>query len=637
MRQIRRFPWARWVILLGVVVCAHPTEAEQVAPASIHTGVSRNIPQPLPHHPGNIFLEGEMVRISLPRSGKWILLDAEDQVVRQLELKDPEADKQAVAELGKLPIGFYRLRSAGYSDWISLGVIARLQAKTPDSSPIALDVAMSWFYPPEKMADVASLCALAGVNWVRDRLAWPEVEPQPGKFADRTRYDAAAEAQAAAGLKVLQVFHASPRWANPAVKRFPLDLRNVYRFLRHVADRWRGKVLAYEPWNEADIPGFGGHTGAEMASLQKAAYWGIKAGNPEAIVCWNVFASNNPAQLAELEANEVWPYFETFNFHHYRPFEEYPRLYADFRAIAAGRPLWVTECAMPLPWTGDPARKELSDKDLREQARRLIKVYVGSLHEGTAATFYFLLPHYVEGKTQFGIIRPDWTPRPAYVALAAVGRLLADGRPLGRLKNENVHAYLFRALPDGQPKVVLVAWAARPETLSLSQKPLAVYDYLGRPKETVSDLPLNASPVFVILPPEEGEKLECLPPPKPLPLRTGQPCPIVLQALWPADQLDLKQSAYRLPPEAVQVVVPIYLYHFGQQEAKGTFRVKVPEGWKTKFPDQELLRPGDRVERQLHIHITVPPTGWDRPATVRIEGDFGPIGQAVLSFRLTGR
>ena len=73
------------------------------------------------------------------------------------------------------------------------------------------------------------------------------------------------------------------------------------------------------------------------------------------------------------------------------------------------------------------------------------------LHEGPAAAIYFVLPHYVEGATQFGVLHPDLTPRPAYVALAAVGRLLADARPLGRIKSKDagVFGYLFRARPDG--------------------------------------------------------------------------------------------------------------------------------------------------------------------------------------------
>ena len=185
---------------------------------------------------------------------------------------------------------------------------------------------------------------------------------------------------------------------------------DAHRFFKEMARRWRGQVQAFEPWNEADIPMFGGHTGAEMAALQKAAYLGLKAGNPEVIACLNVFALHNTNQLADLNENEAWPYFDSYNLHHYEPFVNYPKLYADHRAVSAGRPLWVSECAVPVKWTGDEQLKEPSDADLKVQAERVAKTFACSLHEGSAATFYFLFPHYVEGQTQFGIVRPDLTP-----------------------------------------------------------------------------------------------------------------------------------------------------------------------------------------------------------------------------------
>ena len=50
---------------------------------------------------------------------------------------------------------------------------------------------------------------------------------------------------------------------------------SVERYGREEVERWH-----WEPWNEPDIDVFGGHTGAEIASLQKAAWLGLKAGNP---------------------------------------------------------------------------------------------------------------------------------------------------------------------------------------------------------------------------------------------------------------------------------------------------------------------------------------------------------------------
>ena len=278
------------------------------------------------------------------------------------------------------------------------------------------------------------------------------MEKKRGEFAPApTRYDASARIQSAAGLRVLQVNHSSPGWASPDHKRFPEDLRDAYRFYREMARRWAGQVTAFEPWNEADIVQFGGHTGAEMASLQKAATLGLKEGNPAGLACQNVFASANKAILADLADNQTWPYFDTFNLHHYAKADDYPGIYAAFRTASAGRPLWTTEFSMPVHWAGDAGRKEPSDTDLRVQSERVAKAFAAALHEGSVAAFYFLLPHYVEGQTQFGIVRPDLTPRPEYVALAAVGRLLADARPMGRLKDvpKNVRAFLFRAKPDG--------------------------------------------------------------------------------------------------------------------------------------------------------------------------------------------
>lgn len=215
----------------------------------------------------------------------------------------------------------------------------------------------------------------------------------PEQLAAPNRYDASVQAQSRAGLRVLDVIHQSPSWANARTKRFPVDLRDGYRFYEAIARRWRGQVQAFEPWNEADIEMFGGHTGSEMASLQKAAYLGLKAGNPQMIACLNVFALHNKAQLEDLDANEAWPYFDTFNLHHYAPFDQYPALYSDFRAVSAGKPLWVSECSLPVQWVGEDQSQEPIEADLKEQSERVAKTFACSLHEGSAATFYFLLPH----------------------------------------------------------------------------------------------------------------------------------------------------------------------------------------------------------------------------------------------------
>ena len=535
---------------------------------------NRAIPHPILSHPGNVFLAGENVTVPALPAGDgdtWRAVDYEGRVVAEGRVSG------GPIELGRLPVGYYELRRGpgNATNWVSLGVLEGLRAPTPLSSPIGIDVAMAWFYPKDKMATVANLCALAGMNRVRDRLSWPELEPKKGEFLGSNRYDWSVQAQSAAGLKVLEVDHLSPPWANPNTKRFPLDLRDAYNFYRVLAQRWPGEVEAFEPWNEADIPDFGGHTGSEMASLQKAAYLGLKAGNPKAIGCLNVFAIHRAATLRDLHENAAWPYFATFNLHHYESFDKYPRLYADFRAVSAGRPLWVTECSLPVKWHGDERLQEPTEEDLRVQSERVAMTYACAIHEGARAVFYFILPHFVEGQTQFGVVRPDLTPRPAFVALAAAGRLLADAQPLGQVKagDDGIRAYFFRARPDGQRADVLVAWSKSEAELELPKSPSACFDHLGRARGVEGRaLKLGRAPLFAVLP--TGTKLEVIPPPKAPDWLAGKPAPVVLQALLPDDRIVLEKSAYKIPAGPT-ASVPIYLYNFGPKPARGRLNAAV--------------------------------------------------------------
>lgn len=602
---------------------------------TLFSAQKRGIPKPLEGHPGNVFLEGEDVVVRLPQTdGVWRLINYDDKVVCRVN-----PDTNGFAQLGKLPVGFYRLIRLGDSNWVSLAVIKPLKSPTPISSPICLDVAMAWFYPKEKMSQVASLAALAGVNWVRDRLNWAEMEQERGKFSKWNRYDDSAKAQSDAGLQVLQVNHISPRWANPQTKRFPTDLRDAYRFYMEMAKRWKDTVHAFEPWNEADIPMFGGHTGAEMASMQKASYLGIKKGNPKAIACLNVFALHNLPQLIDLAENETAPYFDTYNFHHYEPYENYPKLYADHRMVSAGKPMWVTEAAMPVRWSGDANLKELSDENLKIQSERVVKTFAAALHESPATLFYFLLPHYVEGQVQFGLLRQDLTPRAGYCSLAACGRLLADARPLGKWNapNSSVNAYMFTTKLDGMNRETMVLWCSKGEMeINLPVEPIEVYDHIGRHVNdrvvgrNSSSLKITAAPLFVVFPKDASKKFELEKAPQAAPVKSGKVSPIVLQATWSPEKTDLKNSAYKIPTNAVSSFT-ISVYNFSDKTTKGKFSVHAPEGWTTVLPAEVQVAPMDKKDITLSLRPSFAKA--DDIGIIKITGDFGSAGKPVLSFR----
>jgi hypothetical protein len=592
--------------------------------------IGQSLPRPLSGHPGNIFIAGEAVKIALPAQEpfRWQLFDYDGKVV----CEGPVAN--GVAELGELPVGYYELRR-GDARVTTVGVVAPLAAATPADSPISIDVGMAWFFKDEAhQRATASLCNLAGINWVRDRLSWGTMEPQRGRFAGHNIYDDTAKVQTEMGLKILQVDHHSPPWANLDGRRMPLDLRDAYNFYREMAKRWKGQVLAIEPWNEADIKVFGGHTGCEMASMQKASYLGLKAGNPDVVACENVFAIDRHETLDDFGANEVGPYFDTYNLHHYVGVERYPAYYAAHRAVSAGKPMWVSECNVTVQWSGDEKLKEPSDADLRVRARRVARIFAASLFEGSVNTFYFILPHYVEGKLQYGLLHEDLTPRPAYMALAAVGRLLAGAKPMGRWRAEDsdVRGFMFRARPDGEEKAVLVAWNIKGECDQKLDAPVErVFDNLGRESKSswVGQLHLSASPVFAVMPLAASRNVTLDPPPQTPEHKSGEASPIVLQALIDPATIDLKRSAYALPPDRAHEL-PIYVYNFSDAAVEGSLLVSAPRNWTIQIPRQVRVEPNGRTEVKLKLSQR-PPSG--ELGVLRLVGAFGS-SKPVLSFRL---
>ncbi len=596
----------------------------------VASGPDRGIPVPRPGHPGNIFVKSERVIVDLPDAGGWKLYDYENKAISTVSPGTSHAD------LGPLPVGYYLLKHTGQgsSHSVTLAVLEHLKAATPTDSPICIDAAMAWFYKGEQIRSAASLCALAGINRVRDRLTWGEVEPERGQYAHDTRFDFSIAAQTASGLQVLDVHHASPAWANPDWQRFPLDLRDAYNFCKTVASRWNGQIAAYEPWNEANISGFGGQTGSEMAALQKASYLGLKAGNPDIIACLNVWATHVQGQLRDFEDNAAWPYFDTYNLHHYEPFEAYPGLYADHRAVSAGRPMWVTEAALPVNWTGDPSLAEPSDSDLKVQSERIAKVYACAIHEGVEAAYYFILGHYIEGQTQFGIIRQDLTPRPAFVALAAAGRLLAGAKAMGCVKTgKGVHSYVFRTRTDGREQFALVAWSdAAPVSFTLPLAPTAVYDHLGRSIPASSAVTLSQAPTFALLSRGCVAAMDIIPPPARPQRLVGTAYPVVIQVVFPADRVALFQSAYRYTAD-MPTGAKLYVYNFGKTPVSGSISASNPDRWTVGGLKLVQIEPMGRAELLVQFHAgKLAPDGFE---SILLSGDFGAAGRPVASIRLT--
>ena len=628
---------------------------------------SRQIPAPLPDHPGNIFLAGETVRVPVPETRsstatQWRLLDDRRQVLRTAALSSVDRDS---LELGTLDIGWYRLEFGTTNQpdqtWTSLAVLRRLSTPVPVDSPVAVDSAAAWFARDDaaQQKRLANLAALAGVSWVRDRLRWSEIQPEPGNLKPPpTTYDTSADAQRDAGLQVLQVFHDTPSWAREvpdAGGQFAPDLRHVYRLGRELAIRFRGRVEAWEPWNEGNVATFGAHTVDQMCSWQKAAWLGFKAGDPDVIVGWNpTAAAPTPAHTEGVLANEAWPYFDTYNIHSYDWPHSYVELWKPAREAAAGRPIWITEADRGTPHLKKPPWYNQDPHLEQLKAEWMAQSYANSLFAGARRHFHFILGNYQEPNgVQFGLLRLDLTPRPAYVALAAVGRCLAGARVLGRWQpGSDVQVYAFRSKPDGQERDVLVVWAEKEVDwdgrgittadwkLPAQLEAQEVVDYLGRSRGAKFPSPLTSAPVFVFLRSGDAAKLPLESPPVLAPLRAGSASPVVIQMALPRSAIrkveDLPWSegyAYQATP-GEPLEFKLHVYNFATNNSTGRLQIiHQPKEWEVKLAAADFdLAPMERAELTGTLQISKDAT--ERDGWVALRADCGKLGQPVLAVRV---
>lgn len=625
--------------LLGLVIAGAAMAGE-----TLQT-VQRGVPQVQLDHPGNVFSRGEIVVIPVPedlrdKTASWRAVDVADRQVAAGEAGD-------TCILGNLPVGWYRvsLLAADQQEvgWTAGAVIAAPTLPTPQDSPVCIDAATSWFARDSRprREGFAYLASLAGVNWIRDRMSWGELERNQGEYAAPGNiYDAAAEAENKQGLKVLQVFHSTPGWATDKAlddgtkpgSRYPRDLRNLFSYTQAMARRYSGKVQAWEPWNEANISSFGGHSIDEMCTLQKAAYFGLKSGQSRITVCWNVYAGGGTALHTEgVLRNEAWPYFDTYNIHSYSPTTSYEREFANAREAASGKPIWISECGIRVPAQTPKPWGDLSRADEIKQAEFIPRSYASSLYAGVDRHFFFILGNYWENGIQFGLLRHDLTPRPGYVALAATGRFLAAARCLGKLSGDGYEMVAFAARPDGKEHTVLIGWADGEQALPAAVgTPEEAYDCFGREVRPA----LGPRPVFLLLPKEAAEKLTLTPPPSRAESRPGEPCPVVLQTQFKESDRWLQAQAHRLPAGRV-VSVPLNLYNFSTAPARGTLQVaEAPAGWEVGIPEGELVIPsGDRLESTLRLKLSAAGKESLAGGWVTLRGDFGHLGKCVLSFR----
>ncbi|MCL4871450.1 MAG: hypothetical protein KJ063_21020 [Anaerolineae bacterium] len=150
-----------------------------------------------------------------------------------------------------------------------------------------------WWHLEALEQDLAAVQAM-GFGWVKQKFAWRDIEPIVKGRYDWYRPDEIVRRVNEADLQLLVRLDVNPLWTMESLpldlwtdNQPPVDYQDFGDFCYVIADRYRGRIQAYQVWNEPNLSReWGGRTPSpvEYTELLRVCYLGIKTADPQAIV-----------------------------------------------------------------------------------------------------------------------------------------------------------------------------------------------------------------------------------------------------------------------------------------------------------------------------------------------------------------
>jgi hypothetical protein len=302
-------------------------------------------------------------------------------------------------------------------------------------------------YTRAERLEVLDKLEAAGARWVRIDFGWSSLQPT-GPREHREWYvdlaDKVVDAARRRGIRVLMTLWRTPGWANgDAGENVPPDDPADYaRAAKWIARHFRGRVAAWEVWNEPNLAGGGFWTGTpqDYAELLEASYGSFKAGDPRAKVVAGSVVYNDVDWLRAMYEAGAGGSFDVISTHPYQGVANEPpdapddgtkwrlshvgAVHALMRSFGdGGKPIWFTEFGWSShPNDGDEENWELG-VSLRRQARYAVRAfrYVAGRFPYVPVMIWYNERNRTTGAPQldnYGLLERDLTPKPVYRALA---------------------------------------------------------------------------------------------------------------------------------------------------------------------------------------------------------------------------
>jgi LysM repeat protein len=169
---------------------------------------------------------------------------------------------------------------------------ATLETETPEpqneARTVEFDYGVEVFLQGQELEPIIAHVSDLGVNWVKQEVSWALIEPIEGTF-EFAELDAIVDELDSAGVNILLTVTTAPTWARTSSQETgpPDDYQKLANFVGTLAQRYNGRVDAYEIWSEPNLrQKWNGRpiSGSEYVNMLRPAFGAIKTADSSAVV-----------------------------------------------------------------------------------------------------------------------------------------------------------------------------------------------------------------------------------------------------------------------------------------------------------------------------------------------------------------
>jgi len=361
-----------------------------------------------------------------------------------------------------------------------LGASLQIAAQTTEE-PFVVGVCAHELHRGDPSGRAYAMMRDAGITSVRTDAHWAYVERQPNQLKIEPSWRRYLKETARHGLNTQFILGYGNQHHGGGEKPRTEPVRAAFnRYVNHLSEAFKGQVAYYEIWNEWDVedprdPRFT----QDYARLSADAAGSVRQRDPAAKVLAGAVTTQGIESgfALRLLENGLMQSVDGLSLHPYVHCRGWrrntPEAWIDWMAEvdkeltrAAGRPvpLYLTEMAWPSHQGACGIDENLQAAYLARAfflARTLPSIrgmwWYDFRNDGTDRT---------EREHNFGLVRQDFTPKPAYRVLTAVSDIVANYRFIGRDENSDGDVVALR-FARGEDEL-LVAWSAgKPRNLEL--------------------------------------------------------------------------------------------------------------------------------------------------------------------------